>query len=236
MTSPGWGGFFIAMRNSSVIVNSIDIENIAVLEAKYDSSSCQKRTGSTILQLAAQLVQPQTGRDARRHSRTVPAVKATAYLLRPPMSNPGTSRRLSTVCFRLPPYARQILQYGRTIMTRIGWTMTVLVALFLLGASVAPKLVGAAAAVDSLVALGWPTQYLLTLGVIELVLVVLYLVPRTSLLGAVLMTAFIGGAIASHLRAGSPMFSHTLFGVYLGTFIWIALWLRDAGLRAYLAR
>jgi hypothetical protein len=48
------------------------------------------------------------------------------------------------------------------------------------------------------------------------------------------MTGLIGGAIASHLRADSPMFSHTLFGIYLGTFMWAALWLRDPGLRAYL--
>ena len=120
-------------------------------------------------------------------------------------------------------------------MARIGWIMTILVALFLLGASVAPKLMGASAATDALVAIGWPTRYLLMLGITELVLVVLYLVPRTSLVGAVLLTGFIGGAIASHLRAGSPMFSHTLFGTYLGTFIWVALWLRDAGLRAYLS-
>lgn len=124
---------------------------------------------------------------------------------------------------------------GGTVMTRAGWILTILVALFLLGASVAPKLAGASAAVDSLVALGWPTQYLLMLGITELVLVVLYLVPRTSLLGAVLMTGFIGGAIASHLRAGSPTLSHTLFGVYLGTLMWVALWLRDAGLRAYVS-
>lgn len=121
-------------------------------------------------------------------------------------------------------------------MRRIGWVMTILVAVFLLSASVTPKLMGASAAIDSLVALGWPTRYLLLLGILELVFVVLYVVPRTSLLGAVLMTAFIGGAVASHLRAGSPMFSHTLFGIYLGTFMWLALWMRDADLRAYLAR
>jgi hypothetical protein len=63
--------------------------------------------------------------------------------------------------------------------------------------------------------------------------VLLFVFPRTGLLGAVLMTGLIGGAIASHLRAGSPLFSHTLFGIYLGAFMWAALWLRDPRLRAY---
>jgi len=121
-------------------------------------------------------------------------------------------------------------------MTKAGWILTGLVVIFLLGASVAPKLIGADAAVDALVAIGWPTQYLLPLGLLELALVVLYLVPRTSLLGAVLMTGYIGGAIASHLRADSPLATHTLFGVYLGIAMWLGLWLRDAKLRAYFRR
>ena len=121
-------------------------------------------------------------------------------------------------------------------MVRTGWIITALVVLFLLGASVAPKLVGASVAVDSLVELGWPPRYLLLIGLIELACVVLYVIPRTSLIGAALLTALIGGAIASHLRAGSPLFSHTLFGVYLGILAWAALVLRDRALRAYLVR
>jgi hypothetical protein len=120
-------------------------------------------------------------------------------------------------------------------MAKIGWTMTALVALFLLGASVAPKLTGASVAVDSLVTLGWPPRYLLLIGFVELACVVFYVVPRTSLLGAVLMTGLLGGAMASHLRADSPLFSHTLFSIYLGLFVWTALFLRDADLRAYAA-
>jgi len=112
--------------------------------------------------------------------------------------------------------------------------MTALLLLFLLPASVAPKFLNLPAAVDALVEIGWPTQYLLLLGVIELVGLILFVIPRTSLLGAVLMTGLLGGAIASHLRAGSPLFSHTLFGVYLGLFMWIALWLRDPRVRALL--
>jgi DoxX-like family len=121
-------------------------------------------------------------------------------------------------------------------MAKTGWIMTALVVLFLAGGSAAPKLVGAAAAVDSMTAIGWPSGDLWLLAGIELACAVLYAIPRTGLLGAVLLTALLGGAIASHLRAGSPLLSHTLFGVYLGLFAWAALLLRDAGLRAYLRR
>ena len=119
-------------------------------------------------------------------------------------------------------------------MKKAGWVMTVLFALFMQGASVAPKFGGAQAAVESMQALGWPSRYLIFIGSMELALVVLFVIPRTSLIGAVLMTALLGGAIASNLRAGSPLFSHTLFGVYLGVFMWTALWLRDARLREHL--
>ena len=74
----------------------------------------------------------------------------------------------------------------------------------------------------------------LLIGVLELVCLVLYLLPKTSILGSILMTALLGGAIATQLRVGNPVFSHTLFGVYLGLVMWGGLWLRDAGLRAVL--
>jgi hypothetical protein len=121
-------------------------------------------------------------------------------------------------------------------MKKAGWIMTALFALFMLGASVAPKFAGARAAVDSLVALGWPPNYLLLIGLMELAFVVLFVIPRTSLIGAVLMTGLLGGAIASQLRAESPLFSHTLFGIYLGAFMWLALWLRDPEFRMYFRR
>ncbi len=118
-------------------------------------------------------------------------------------------------------------------MKKAGWILTALLLLFLLPASVAPKLMGAAAAADSLTAIGWPTGYLTALGLLELVLLALYAWPRTSLLGAVLFTALLGGTVASHLRAGSPLASHTLFGVYLGVLLWLSLFLRDAAFRAF---
>ena len=112
-------------------------------------------------------------------------------------------------------------------MKKAGWIMTGLLLAFLLPASVAPKLLGMQAAVDALMQIGWPTNYLTALGVLELVLILLFAWPRTGHLGAVLFTALLGGTVASHLRAGSPLFSHTLFGVYLGIFMWVALYLRD---------
>ena len=105
--------------------------------------------------------------------------------------------------------------------------------LFLLPASVAPKLLGAQAAVDSLNAIQWPTGHLFALGMLELALLLLYAWPRTALAAAVLFTALLGGTVASHLRAGSPLASHTLFGVYLGVVLWVSLYLRDAAFRSY---
>jgi hypothetical protein len=73
-----------------------------------------------------------------------------------------------------------------------------------------------------------------SLGIITVVCTVLYSVPPTSILGAILLTGYLGGAIASHLRIGSPLFSHTLFGLYIGLMLWGGLWLRDRNLRTLL--
>ena len=114
-----------------------------------------------------------------------------------------------------------------------GRVLSGLFVLFMLAASIAPKFFMAdMVAEQNMTPLGWPAKYLLLIGLIELGCVVLYVMPRTSLLGAVLMTGLLGGAIATNLRVGSPLFSHTLFGVYLGLFMWGGLWLRDASLRA----
>jgi hypothetical protein len=70
-----------------------------------------------------------------------------------------------------------------------------------------------------------------TLGIITVACTVLYAIPPTSILGAILLTGYLGGAMASHVRIGSPLFSHTLFGLYLGLMVWGGLWLRDGSLR-----
>jgi hypothetical protein len=70
-----------------------------------------------------------------------------------------------------------------------------------------------------------------TLGAITIACTVLYAIPPTSILGAILLTGYLGGAMASHMRIGSPLFSHLLFGFYLGLMLWGGLWLRNGSLR-----
>lgn len=114
-----------------------------------------------------------------------------------------------------------------------GRVLSGLFVLFMLAASVAPKfLMADMVAEQNMTPLGWPAKYLLLIAAIELICVVLYIIPRTSLLGAVLMTGLLGGAVAANLRVEMPVFSHTLFGVYLGLMMWGGLWLRDPTLRA----
>jgi hypothetical protein len=117
-------------------------------------------------------------------------------------------------------------------MLWIGRVLTGLFALFMLGASVAPKLLFMPVVEETLAALGWPPGYGLMIGVIELACLVLYLIPRTSVLGGVLMMGLLGGAMATQIRVGNPLFSHTLFSIYLGLFMWGGLWLRDPAFRA----
>ena len=86
--------------------------------------------------------------------------------------------------------------------------------------------------VEGTVQLGYPESVLLGLGIVLLTCTVLYMIPRTAILGAILLTGYLGGAIATHVRVGSPLFSHTLFPVYVALLIWGGLYLRDDRLRA----
>jgi hypothetical protein len=113
-----------------------------------------------------------------------------------------------------------------------GRILTGLFALFMLGASIAPKLLQMPIAEATMAELGWPAGYALMIGAIELACLILYLIPATSVLGAILMMALLGGAMATQIRAGSPLFSHILFSLYLGLFMWSGLWLRNPALRA----
>jgi hypothetical protein len=119
--------------------------------------------------------------------------------------------------------------------TPLVWTglvMSALFVLFMLGASVAPKLMGMPIAGDILEGLGWSREYVLPIGVAELIFTLLYAYRPTSVLGAVLFMGLFGGAMATNLRADQPLFSHTLFSLYLGLIMWGGLWLRDEKLRA----
>lgn len=119
-----------------------------------------------------------------------------------------------------------------TPMVWVGRVLTGLFALFMLGASIAPKLMGMPVAGETLVGLGWSAEWVLPIGLMELGFLILYLYPRTSVLGAVMMTGLLGGAMATQVRIDNPLFSHQLFSLYLGLIMWGGLWLRDAALRA----
>jgi hypothetical protein len=82
--------------------------------------------------------------------------------------------------------------------------------------------------------LGYPEGIVRTLGVILLLCVVVHLIPRASVLGAVLLTGYLGGAVATHVRVGDPLLTHVLFPVYVAAFIWGGLLLRDARLQRVL--
>ena len=114
------------------------------------------------------------------------------------------------------------------------WTGRVLTGILsaLLLLDIAMKLLRVPEAVEGTIKLGYPAAVLVTLGVVQLVCLALYLIPRTALLGAILWTGYLGGAVATHVRVGDPLFSHILFPVYLGAALWFAVWLREPRLRA----
>ncbi len=112
-----------------------------------------------------------------------------------------------------------------------GRIVSALPVLFLLMDGVM-KLFKPAVVVDATVKLGYTETTIVPLGIVLLACTVLYVVPQTSVLGAILLTGYLGGAVATHTRVGDPLFSHVLFPTYLGTLIWLGLYLRDARLRA----
>ncbi len=111
-----------------------------------------------------------------------------------------------------------------------GYVLTALVALFLTFDTVI-KVLKLAPAVQGTTQLGYPANSVFWIGLIELVSLALYLVPRTSVLGALLLTGYLGGAIATHVRIGSPLLSHTLFPIYVALLLWGGLYLRETRLR-----
>lgn len=118
---------------------------------------------------------------------------------------------------------------GRTAR-RAGLAITALTAAFLLFDAVI-HILNISAVEESSRTLGFEPGVMPWIGALELLLVVAYLVPRTSVLGAVLLTGYLGGAVAVQLRIDAPTFSTMLFPVYVGIAVWVGLWLRDARLR-----
>ena len=108
--------------------------------------------------------------------------------------------------------------------------LSALVALFLLDA--VGHMAKPAPVVDAFARLGYPLSASLGIGIVELLCLVVYVIPRTEVLGAVLLTGILGGAIATHLRVGSPLFEAYIFPFLVGLLVWGGIWLRDARLRA----
>jgi hypothetical protein len=120
-----------------------------------------------------------------------------------------------------------------SISITIGRILSGLAVLFLLFDSIG-KLLQVQPVIDGTLELGYPRTIVFTLGIILLTCIVTYVVPRTSALGAMLLTAYLGGAVATHVRVGNPLLSHVLFPTYLAAFLWAGLILRDARLRVLL--
>ncbi len=119
--------------------------------------------------------------------------------------------------------------------TRIGSVVSAIPVLFLTFDTVI-KLLELAPVNASFVRLGYDARVAVAIGSLELVCLVLYLLPRTAIIGAVLLTGYLGGAIASHMRVGDPLFTHTLFPTYVAVLLWGGLYLRDERLRHILRR
>lgn len=118
-----------------------------------------------------------------------------------------------------------------TMMRRAGRALTAIPVAFLLFDG-AIKLIGIKAVAETMPLLGWPVALAAPLGIILLSCLTLYVIPQTAVFGAILLTGYLGGAVATHVRVGNPLFSHILFPTYVGAMIWGGLFLRDARVRA----
>lgn len=112
-------------------------------------------------------------------------------------------------------------------MTWLGWIISVLFGLMLLMSAVF-KFIKFPEAVQGMEKLGWDAGKLLTLGILEAACTLIYLFPRTAMLGAILLTAYLGGAVATHVRVSDAFISPIIGGIL----IWLGLWLREPRLRA----
>ena len=112
----------------------------------------------------------------------------------------------------------------------VGYAISALGVLFLLLDAVI-KVLRLAPAIEATVQLGYPEHLVLTIGLVELACLIVYMIPRTAVLGAILMAGYLGGAVTTHLRIGSEPFA-VFFPVILGLMLWGGLYLRDPQLRA----
>ena len=114
-----------------------------------------------------------------------------------------------------------------------GWVLSILAILLLLADGFA-KLIKPEPVIQATLQLGYPESTITTIGILVIICTIIYAIPRSAFIGAILLTGFLGGAIATHFRINNPLFSHTLFPVYILLFIWLGLYLRSASLRKLL--
>jgi hypothetical protein len=126
-----------------------------------------------------------------------------------------------------------VAQSGR--MSRIAGRILSGIAVLFLTVDAAMKIFAVPAAVEGTTQLGYPASVLTAIGIIQVVCLIAYLVPRTAVLGAILWTGYLGGAIATHVRVGSPLFTHILFPIYVAALLWGGLYLRDRRVAALIA-
>ena len=124
----------------------------------------------------------------------------------------------------------QTNQISSKKMTITGWIISGIPILLLLFDGVG-KLLKPEPVIQSTLELGYPESVLTGIGIVLIICTVLYAIPRFSVIGAVLLTGYLGGAVATHVRLQNPLFSHVLFPVYVGIFIWAGLYLRNQQLR-----
>ena len=148
----------------------------------------------------------------------------------------STSASLSQSLSQLPSRAEQATSPSGSVSRRALWAGRIMsgFAVLFLGFDATMKLLLVAEALQGTEQLGWPVSVIRPLGIVQAVCLLAYLWPRSAVLGAVLWTGYLGGAIATHVRVGDPLFSHVLFPVYVALFLWGGLWLRDRRVRALL--
>lgn len=147
----------------------------------------------------------------------------TASAVDPAPAQPAQRRAEATATLGMP--SKKALWTGRVLS---GF------AIAFLAMDATFKLITSPEAVKGTTELGYPATVLFGLGLVQLLCLAAYVIPRTAVLGAVLWTGYLGGAIATHVRVGNPLFSHVLFPVYIAGMLWGGLWLRELRLRALL--
>jgi len=114
--------------------------------------------------------------------------------------------------------------------TKIGWAISILTSSMLMLDGVL-KIIQPMEVIEATTQLGYRENSILTIGIILIISTILYLIPKTSFWGAILLTGFLGGAVATHFRIDNPLFSHQLFPIYIGIFVWFGVALRNSTVR-----